>query len=70
MRLSKRQREVMDKLFNGAWIWVACSKPYLAEKDKDGRVRSWPMNYKVFVKMCELKLITYNEDTRHWEPVV
>ena len=60
MRLTKAQMEIVEFLQNGAWIWLSAGHPYIAT-NYDGRIRSKPMNAKVFRTMCEHGIIVPTE---------
>lgn len=57
MRLTKKQLKVVDVLQNGGYIWLAASRPYLAELDGENRIRSAPLNNLTFECLAAEKVI-------------
>ena len=58
MRLSNNQLKIVEELHSaGSFIWYAAGFAYLACIDKDGRVRSKPLNSKTAKVLIEAELL-------------
>lgn len=64
MKLTKAQQQVAEELMNQGVIWKLGSHPYIARRDKEGRMKSSPLNLKTFNALIEHNIIEQREDSK------
>lgn len=67
MRLSKRQLLVVDVLNAGGWVCTLGGKPYLAQPDGQGGVKTKLMHTKTFEAFVAGGIITQVEGSNRYE---